>query len=135
MHHDECHEPRQRCRSWLRLVAGLTPPQRVFRRRATTEQCIEGRTPMITRRNFVKASATSALAAGLPLVSKLAGQTGSPEMNPTNTFWPNGARMVISISMQMEGGAQPASRAESPMPKIDPKHPDLPASTCYDYGF
>lgn len=90
---------------------------------------------MITRRNFVKASATSALAAGLPLVSKLAGQTGSPEMNPTNTFWPNGARMVISISMQMEGGAQPASGAESPMPRIDPKYPDLPASKWYDYGF
>ena len=56
-------------------------------------------------------------------------------MNPTSTFWPNGARMVISISMQMEGGAQPASGAESPMPKIDPKYPDLPASKWYDYGF
>ena len=56
-------------------------------------------------------------------------------MNATNTFWPNGARMVISISMQMEGGAQPASGAESPMPRIDPKYPDLPASKWYDYGF
>jgi peptidoglycan/xylan/chitin deacetylase (PgdA/CDA1 family) len=90
---------------------------------------------MITRRNFVKASATSALAAGLPIVSELSGQTGSPQMNATNTFWPNGARMAISVSMQMEGGAQPASGAESPMPKIDPKYPDLPASKWYDYGF
>jgi peptidoglycan/xylan/chitin deacetylase (PgdA/CDA1 family) len=56
-------------------------------------------------------------------------------MNATNTFWPNGARMAISVSMQMEGGAQPASGAESPMPKIDPKYPDLPASKWYDYGF
>jgi peptidoglycan/xylan/chitin deacetylase (PgdA/CDA1 family) len=44
------------------------------------------------------------------------------------SFWPDGARMVVSVSMQMEGGAQPASGAESPMPKIDLKYPDLPAS-------
>ena len=37
--------------------------------------------------------------------------------------------------MQMEGGAQPASGAESPMPKIDPQYPDLPASKWYDYGY
>jgi peptidoglycan/xylan/chitin deacetylase (PgdA/CDA1 family) len=43
--------------------------------------------------------------------------------------------MAISVSMQMEGGAQPASGAESPMPRIDPKYPDLPASKWYDYGF
>jgi peptidoglycan/xylan/chitin deacetylase (PgdA/CDA1 family) len=89
---------------------------------------------MITRRNFVKASATSALAAGLPLVSEMSAQAGSSEMRAANTFWPNGARMVISISMQMEGGAQPTSGAESPMPRIDPNYPDLPASKWYDYG-
>jgi peptidoglycan/xylan/chitin deacetylase (PgdA/CDA1 family) len=43
--------------------------------------------------------------------------------------------MVVSVSMQMEGGAQPASGTESPMPKIDPKYPDLPASKWYDYGY
>lgn len=90
---------------------------------------------MITRRNFVKASAASALAAGLPFVSDLSGQPTAPQMNPDNAFWPNGARMVISVSMQMEGGAQPISGAESPMPKIDPKFPDLPASKWYDYGY
>ena len=90
---------------------------------------------MITRRNFVKASATSALTAGLPIISKLSGQTGSPEINSATSFWPNSARMVISVSMQMEGGAQPASGAESPMPKIDPEYPDLPASKWYDYGY
>jgi hypothetical protein len=90
---------------------------------------------VITRRNFVKASATSALTAGLPIISKLSGQTGSPEINSATSFWPNRARMVISVSMQMEGGAQPASGAESPMPKIDPEYPDLPASKWYDYGY
>jgi hypothetical protein len=32
--------------------------------------------------------------------------------------------MVISVSMQMKGGAQPTSGAESPVPKIDSKYPD-----------
>jgi hypothetical protein len=43
--------------------------------------------------------------------------------------------MVISISMQMEAGAQPISGAESPMPPIDPKYPDLATTKWYEYGF
>ncbi len=35
----------------------------------------------------------------------------------------------------MEAGAQPSSGAESPMPKIDPKYPDLPATKWYEYGY
>jgi peptidoglycan/xylan/chitin deacetylase (PgdA/CDA1 family) len=50
-------------------------------------------------------------------------------------FWPGGARLVISISMQMEAGAQPESGAESPLPKIDPKYPDIAATKWYEYGF
>jgi len=50
-------------------------------------------------------------------------------------FWPDGARLVISISMQMEAGAQPSSGAESPMPPINPKYPDLPATKWYEYSF
>jgi len=90
---------------------------------------------VISRRNFVEASATSALAAGLPFASKFSGQSEASEMNQSNTFWPNGARMVISVSMQMEAGAQPSSGAESPMPKIDTKYPDLPATKWYEYGY
>ncbi|WP_263359937.1 polysaccharide deacetylase family protein [Acidicapsa ligni] len=56
-------------------------------------------------------------------------------MPQSGPFWPNDARLVISVSMQMEGGAQPESGAESPMPKIDPKYPDIPASKWYDYGY
>jgi peptidoglycan/xylan/chitin deacetylase (PgdA/CDA1 family) len=43
--------------------------------------------------------------------------------------------MVISVSMQMEAGAQPSSGAESPMPPLDPKYPDLPTIKWYEYGF
>jgi peptidoglycan/xylan/chitin deacetylase (PgdA/CDA1 family) len=94
------------------------------------------------RRDFLKRSAISALAAGavsqIPQAKGFAGQTSSTspaQLISRGPFWPDGARMVVSISMQMEAGAQPASGAESPMPPIDPKYPDLPAIKWYEYGF
>ena len=53
----------------------------------------------------------------------------------TNSFWPDGARLVISISRQIDAGAQPESGEEIPMPKIDPKYPDVAATKWYEYGF
>jgi peptidoglycan/xylan/chitin deacetylase (PgdA/CDA1 family) len=50
-------------------------------------------------------------------------------------FWPDGARLVISISMQFEAGAQPESGASSPFPLIDLRYPDLPAVKWYEYGY
>jgi len=94
------------------------------------------------RRDFIKDAAVSALAAGVvsqtPQPKGLAMQTSSTSSALRNSeapFWPDGARMVISISMQMEAGAQPSSGAESPMPPIDSKYPDLPAAKWYEYGF
>src|SRR5438067_4197515 len=46
-------------------------------------------------------------------------------------FWPDGARLAVSISMQFEAGAQPERGAESPFPPLDAKYPDLPAQTWY----
>src|SRR5260370_8433594 len=54
---------------------------------------------------------------------------------PTQPFWPDKARLVISISMQFETGAQPERGASSPFPPLDPKYPDLPARKWHDYGF
>src|SRR5438128_11162974 len=90
---------------------------------------------MTSRRDLIKAEAMAAMAGAVPSSVTLA--EPAPELNKpgTGAFWPDGARMVISVSMQMEGGAQPASGAESPMPKIDPKYPDIPASKWYDYGY
>src|SRR5712691_5352440 len=90
---------------------------------------------MTSRRDLIKAGAMAAMAGAVPSSVTLA--EPAPELNKpgTGAFWPDGARMVISVSMQMEGGAQPTSGAESPMPKIDPKYPDLPASKWYDYGY
>lgn len=49
-------------------------------------------------------------------------------------FWPDGIRMVISISMQFESGAQSEHNNGSPFPAMDEKYPDLPARTWFEYG-
>ena len=66
---------------------------------------------------------------------KGSGMIDRRETNITDPFWPVNARLVISISMQMEAGAQPESGAESPLPKIDPRYPDIAATKSYEYGF
>jgi peptidoglycan/xylan/chitin deacetylase (PgdA/CDA1 family) len=51
------------------------------------------------------------------------------------TFWPNGARLAISISMQFEAGGQPISGAGGPITEpIRPGYPDLGQNSFYDYG-
>ncbi|WP_425119318.1 polysaccharide deacetylase family protein [Burkholderia gladioli] len=53
-------------------------------------------------------------------------------------FWPNGARLVVSISMQFEAGGQPPKGADNPFPKVDfpPSVPaDLAAQTWFAYGY
>jgi peptidoglycan/xylan/chitin deacetylase (PgdA/CDA1 family) len=89
----------------------------------------------LNRRKFVQTGAASALAVGLAPASGLEGQMVAIAAEPETAFWPDGTRMVVSISMQMEAGAQPSSGAESPLPKIDPKYPDVAAGKWYDYGF
>ena len=38
-------------------------------------------------------------------------------------FWPDGARLVVSVSMQFEAGAQPERGAQGPFPPLDPRYP------------
>jgi peptidoglycan/xylan/chitin deacetylase (PgdA/CDA1 family) len=96
----------------------------------------------VKRRDFIKDSAVSVLAIGAASQSLeghvLARGRSKVSIAPAESkgaFWPAGARLVISISMQMEAGAQPLSGAESPMPKLDPIYPDLPTAKWYEYGF
>src|SRR5258706_5411470 len=91
---------------------------------------------MIDRRELLITGAALALAE-TPL-TKSSAQTvprGIMQTHNTDVFSPDGARLVISISMQMEAGAQPESGAEGPLPKIDPKYPDIAATNWYEYGF
>jgi peptidoglycan/xylan/chitin deacetylase (PgdA/CDA1 family) len=49
--------------------------------------------------------------------------------------WPDGSRLVVSVSMQFESGGQPEN-AESPFPQnVQPGFRDYPATTWYDYGY
>jgi len=50
-------------------------------------------------------------------------------------FWPDGAKLVISVSLQFEAGAQSSAGMTAPIPGFDTRYPDLPLTKWYDYGF
>jgi peptidoglycan/xylan/chitin deacetylase (PgdA/CDA1 family) len=53
-------------------------------------------------------------------------------------FWPDGIRLVISISMQFEAGGQPPKGTDSPFPKVNLPASvpfDLAANTWFAYGY
>jgi peptidoglycan/xylan/chitin deacetylase (PgdA/CDA1 family) len=52
----------------------------------------------------------------------------------TPKFWPGGARMVVSLSLQMEAGGQPERGANGPWGNLDVRYPDLPTDKWYEYG-
>ncbi len=55
--------------------------------------------------------------------------------HPDETFWPNGARLAITVAMQFEAGGQPLSGAPGPISDpIRPGLPDLPTNTFFEYG-
>ena len=56
-------------------------------------------------------------------------------MKPTREFWPGGAHLAISISMQMEAGAQPELAPYSPFKEMDPERPNAAVTKWFEYGF
>ncbi|MEP7353110.1 MAG: polysaccharide deacetylase family protein [Acidobacteriota bacterium] len=78
--------------------------------------------PKVDRRRFIQVGTAAAAVAGQARAAQ-------------NSFWPNGARMVVSLSLQMEAGAQPDRGASGPWGALDTKYPDLPTEKWYDYGF
>jgi peptidoglycan/xylan/chitin deacetylase (PgdA/CDA1 family) len=109
--------------------------------------------PGATRRDFLRAGASAGmlaaattLAAGTPARVSAAVQDGGmqprkdqPAEGPSSgLFWPDGIRLVISISMQFEAGGQPSKGTDSPFPKVDfpPSVPsDAAANTWFAYGY
>lgn len=49
-------------------------------------------------------------------------------------FWPDGARFVVSVSMQFEAGAQPDRAPYSPFAEMDPETPNLSTAKWFEYG-
>jgi peptidoglycan/xylan/chitin deacetylase (PgdA/CDA1 family) len=87
------------------------------------------------RRQFIHSGIAAAATAPLAEGSTTAAQEKRPVRKAANkSFWPDGARMAVSISMQFEAGAQPDG-AESPFPPLDRKYPDLPGKKWFEYGF
>lgn len=58
-------------------------------------------------------------------------------MQKNTNFWPNNAKLAISISMQFEAGGEPDHGADSPFSgsPLPPEYPDLPAKTWFEYGY
>jgi len=93
------------------------------------------------------ASGAGLLAAGTLLHSAAAaaqqatGAAIAPESRSTaaaGPFWPDGIRLVVSVSMQFEAGGQPPKGTDSPFPKVDfpaSVPSDLAANTWFAYGY
>ncbi|SMC35214.1 polysaccharide deacetylase family protein [Chryseobacterium sp. YR221] len=68
---------------------------------------------------------------------RIKGEISNQNETPTKgkKYWPNGAQLVISVSMQFETGGQPEG-AESPFSStsLPAGQPDLPAESWYRYG-
>ena len=91
----------------------------------------------MNRRTFITVTSAAAVGFGASSLVPIRSQ-GNETMSTSKShqvFWPDKARLVISISMQFETGAQPERGADSPFPPLDPKYADLPAQKWYDYGF
>jgi len=77
----------------------------------------------VNRRGFIKGGT----AIGLAMAPEVQAQQ--------SRFWPNGARLVVSLSMQFETGAQPERGANGPWGQLDTNYPDLVTEKWYEYGF
>jgi peptidoglycan/xylan/chitin deacetylase (PgdA/CDA1 family) len=56
-------------------------------------------------------------------------------MTERQTFWPDGARLAVTVSTQFEAGGQPVSGAGGPITEpILPGFPDLGQNSFYEYG-
>lgn len=91
---------------------------------------------MSSRRNFIKQGSIIGLAGVMQPFQTIASFSNKEKMEPKiKSKWANGARLVVSISMQFEAGGQP-DNAESPFPQNMQKgYIDLPAATWYAYGY
>ena len=56
-------------------------------------------------------------------------------MSEPKSFWPNGARLAVAVSMQFEAGGQAISGAGGPITEpILEGFPDLGQNSFYEYG-
>ncbi len=95
--------------------------------------------PQFNRRDAVKfmgGSAILAASSGVGLAGAAsAATTVDASERAARGFWPNGARLAVSISLMFEGGGQPISGAGGLIPDpIEAGVPDLPTNAFFAYG-
>ncbi|MBW6426176.1 polysaccharide deacetylase family protein [Rhizobium sp. XQZ8] len=93
----------------------------------------------LTRRSFVGAAATGALAEqALPAVAKahqINSSGAGAKLTTPGAFWPDGARLAISISLMFKGTGQAISGACGALPEpIKPGLPDQATNAFFGYG-
>lgn len=82
-----------------------------------------------TRRMLVGGGLAAATAATSPALAK------EMTMAAPTAFWPNSARLAVSISLMFEAGGQPISGAGGVIPEpIAHGLPDLPTNAFFQYG-
>lgn len=92
----------------------------------------------LSRRQFAGATAIAGFAALSAAPVKAAfgeGAGPSPSTGGQGQFWPNGARLAVSLSLMFEAGGQPISGAGGPLTEpIKPGFPDQPTNGFFAYG-
>ncbi|MEH2472636.1 hypothetical protein V1281_006175 [Nitrobacteraceae bacterium AZCC 2161] len=74
-------------------------------------------------------------AAGRPREAQAATTTVDAAARKAAGFWPNNARLAVSLSLMFEGGGQPISGAGGVFPdKIEDGVPDLPTNAFFAHG-
>jgi peptidoglycan/xylan/chitin deacetylase (PgdA/CDA1 family) len=92
----------------------------------------------LSRREVLQTvGATVALAAASGVSDSTGGaHAATPSSTASDPgFWPNGARLAVSLSLMFEGGGQPISGAGGVIPDpIERGVPDLPTNAFFAYG-
>ncbi|MEZ6093957.1 MAG: polysaccharide deacetylase family protein [Pirellulaceae bacterium] len=92
---------------------------------------------MTSRRNFLTTTTAAAGIAAFGIGGRAKSADAVVQRETKDAFWPDGIRLVISISSQFEAGGQPEFGTESPFSgnPLPEGTPDLPANTWFAYGY
>jgi peptidoglycan/xylan/chitin deacetylase (PgdA/CDA1 family) len=89
----------------------------------------------LNRREALQTVAIAAAAGGLVGAARAATMATNASDRNAGGFWPNGARLAVSLSLMFEGGGQPISGAGGVIPDaIEKGVPDLPTNAFFAYG-
>ena len=92
-----------------------------------------------TRRSFATGGVAASLFAltntGSIFAEHLERDVVMSRQSKSGGFWPNGAKLAISVSLMFEGGGQPISGSGGPISEpIKDGLPDLPTNAFFAYG-